>query len=171
MTGGARRVELIRLDPELDGALLGDPEYRAALGEGRWAEAAARVRAVVGRTVPASSTVVREATWAWYFTGDAETRELVGSCAYKAAPKEGVVEIAYFTYPPFEGRGYATAMARRLIELAMRSPEVRRVIAHTLPEASASTRVLGNAGMVWMGEVTDPDDGPVWRWQINLGEQ
>ena len=31
---------------------------------------------------------------------------------------DGSVEIAYFTYPDFEGQGYATLMAQRLIELA-----------------------------------------------------
>ena len=86
--------------------------------------------------------------------------------AFKSPPTaEGVVEIAYFTYPGFEGRGYATAMATKLIALASRSPDVRKVIAHTLPEPGASTRVLQKVGMTCVGEVSDPDDGRVWRWQ------
>lgn len=79
---------------------------------------------------------------------------------------EGAVEIAYFTYPGFEGQGYATEMARKLIELASGSTAVRRIIAHTLPEANASTRVLERAGMTFVGEVIDPEDGRVWRWQV-----
>ena len=75
-----------------------------------------------------------------YFVVDEGTREVVGSCAFKTLPTdEGSVEIAYFTYPGFEGRGYATEMASKLIELARRSAAVRQIIAHTLPETNAST--------------------------------
>ncbi len=172
VTGAAATVELIRLAPELDGALLDDRAYLAALREGRWSDAAARVHAVVGRSVPPSSTAVTGASWEWYFAGDTATKELVGSCAYKAAPDDdGVVEIAYFTYPQFEGRGYAKSMARRLLELARRSGAVRRVVAHTLPVESASTHVLTAVGMGWAGEVTDQEDGPVWRWHLELGDR
>ena len=101
---------------------------------------------------------------------DEATREVVGSCGFKAAPSpDGSVEIAYFTYPGFEGRGYATKMARKLIPLASSSALVRQVIAHTLPETNASTRVLAKAGMTFVGEVIDPEDGRVWRWQVQAG--
>ena len=59
-------------------------------------------------------------------------------------------------------------MATKLIALAGGSPMVRQVIAHTLPEPNASTRVLQKAGMTFAGEVIDPDDGRVWRWQSAL---
>ena len=100
---------------------------------------------------------------------DTDTREVVGSCAFKGKPTEdGTVEIAYFTYPDFEGKGYATSMARKLIELATSYTTVQRVIAHTLPEANASTRVLEKVAMSFVGEVTDPDDGRVWQWQKHI---
>jgi RimJ/RimL family protein N-acetyltransferase len=60
-------------------------------------------------------------------------------------------------------------MARKLVELARRSAAVRRVIAHTLPETNASTRVLEKVGMTFVGEVMDPEDGRVWRWQVQTG--
>ena len=81
----------------------------------------------------------------------------------------GIVEIAYFTFHGFERRGYATAMAAKLIQLAATSPAVRCVIAHTLPHASASTRVLERVGMANVGEVMNTDDGRVWRWQVQVG--
>jgi RimJ/RimL family protein N-acetyltransferase len=113
---------------------------------------------------------VDELHWDGYFVVDQETREVVGSCAFKTAPSdEGAVEIAYFTYPGFEDRGYATLMARKLVQLASRSAMVRQVIAHTLPESSASTRVLEKVGMAFVGEVVDPEDGRVWRWQLPVG--
>jgi RimJ/RimL family protein N-acetyltransferase len=43
---------------------------------------------------------------------------------------------------------------------------VRLVRAHTLPESNASTRVLTNCGFRKTAEVVDPDDGPVWRWEL-----
>ena len=167
-----REVVLVRLGPAFEDALLADLEYRDALRVGDWPRAAERVHGVVGPTVPGSAEIIDGPTWGWYFVGDGLTRDLVGSCAYKAPPTDqGEVEIAYFTYPSFEGRGYATSMARRLIELACTSQMIRRVIAHTLPTLSASTRVLAKVGMTFVGEVMDPEDGRVWRWQIENGNQ
>jgi len=109
--------------------------------------------------------------WDGYFVVDSHTREVVGSCAFKGQPTEdGTVEIAYFTYPGFEGKGYATSMARKLIELATSSTKIKRVIAHTLAEVNASTRVLERAAMSFVGEVIDPDDARVWRWQTQIRE-
>jgi RimJ/RimL family protein N-acetyltransferase len=168
----ARKVDLVKLGSVLEDALMSDAEYREALRQGNWARAAERVHGVVGPTVPRFAETVEEPTWDWYFVGDGVTRDLVGACAYKAPPTEdGEVEIAYFTYPPFEGRGYATAMARKLIAMASRSPMIGRVIAHTLPMPSASTRVLETVGMTFVGEVMDPEDGRVWRWQIESGNR
>jgi RimJ/RimL family protein N-acetyltransferase len=66
----------------------------------------------------------------------------------------------------FEGQGYGTKMAEKLIAIAAASPEVCRVIAHTLPERNASTRILEKVGMKLVGEVNDPEDGRVWRWEV-----
>ena len=54
----------------------------------------------------------------------------------------------------------------KLIEVASRSPEVRRITARTLPEPNASARVLEKVGMAFAGEVMDPEDGRVWEWQL-----
>lgn len=160
-------MELVKLGAELEDGLMNDPEYRDALRQGNWARAAERVHAVVGPTVPSSAKTIEAPTWEWYFVADGATRDLVGQCAFKAPPTdEGVVEIAYFTYPVFEGRGYATSMAGRLIGLASMSPTIGRVVEHTLPHLSASTRVLEKVGMTFVGEVMDPEDGRVWRWEI-----
>jgi RimJ/RimL family protein N-acetyltransferase len=126
---------------------------------------------VIGNDVRSTPTVESaHPEWGGYLAIDDTTNELIGSCAFKAPPSpNGVTEIAYFTYPGFEGRGYATLMARRLLELATTSPTVRRIIAHTLPERNASTRVLEKVGMHFVGEVMDPDDGRVWRWEVQVG--
>ncbi len=165
-----RNVQLVRLDPALEQALADSGEYKEALVQDNWARVADVVHQLVGRTLAAAPASVDELRWGGYFVVDHDTREVVGSCAFKNPPTdEGAVEIAYFTYPGFEGRGYATEMARKLVELASRSAAVRRVIAHTLPEMNASTRVLEKVGMAFVGEVMDPEDGRVWRWQVQVG--
>ena len=89
--------------------------------------------------------------------------QAVGLCSFKTEPNSlGEVEIAYYTFPHREGHGVATAMVRELTRRA--SPFVARVVAHTLPLENASSRVLRRCGFEPVGEVIDPEDGPVWRW-------
>ena len=91
---------------------------------------------------------------------------VVGSCGFKGPPTpEGVVEIAYGIHPEYQGKGYATEAAHALVSYSFRSNKVRVVRAHTLPEINASTRVLTKCGFQQIGEVMDPDDGRVWRWE------
>ena len=104
--------------------------------------------------------------WTGYLAVDRAQQIIVGTCSFTAPPDpEGVVEIAYFTFPPFEGRGYASAMAAGLVELAEGTGGIRRVRAHTLPEGNASTRILEKLGFERVGEAVDPEAGHVWRWE------
>ena len=106
--------------------------------------------------------------WGGYLACDTGSRQVIGTCAFKGAPDAaGCVEIAYFTFPAFEGRGYGGAMAGALVDKARASGLVRMVAAHTLPAASASTRILQRLGFTQVGTVIDdPADGPVWRWEL-----
>jgi ribosomal-protein-alanine N-acetyltransferase len=91
----------------------------------------------------------------------------VGMCGFKGPPGEdGVVEIAYGVDASHQSKGYATEAARALVRYAWESGMVRVVRAHTLPEPNASTRVLTKAGFIKLGEVIDPEDGLVWRWEL-----
>ena len=42
---------------------------------------------------------------------------------------------------------------------------MRIVRAHTLAEANASARVLRQVVLIPPGQVVDPEDGLVWRWE------
>jgi RimJ/RimL family protein N-acetyltransferase len=98
------------------------------------------------------------------------TGAAVGSCGFKAPPTaDGAVEIAYGIDPDHQGKGYATEAATALLDFAFADSRVRVVRAHTLPEANASTRVLTKCDFDCIGEVIDPDDGPVWRWEKRRG--
>ena len=91
---------------------------------------------------------------------------VIGSCAFKAPPdRQGMVEIAYGVDPPHQGRGYATEAAGAMVDFAFASGLVQLVRAHTRPENGASARVLTKSGFRNIGEVIDPDDGLVWRWE------
>jgi RimJ/RimL family protein N-acetyltransferase len=92
---------------------------------------------------------------------------VIGSCGYKGPPgTEAIVEIAYGVDSAYQGRGYATEAARALIAFAFGSGRVRLVRAHTRPAESASTRVLTKCRFERVGEVVDPEDGLVWRWEL-----
>ena len=106
-----------------------------------------------------------------YLAVDEVSGLVVGSCAFKGPPLEdGTVEIAYYTFGRYEGRGYAKGMARALISVALSSRLLRRVIAHTLPKRNPSPSALRRAGMSFVGEIRDPEDGLVWRWQLESGD-
>ena len=92
--------------------------------------------------------------------------KVIGRGGFKGPPgADGVVEIAYGVVPEHQGKGYATEAAAALVSYAFGSGQVRVVRAHTLPESNASMRVLSKCGFRRVGEVIDPDDGLVWRWE------
>ena len=91
---------------------------------------------------------------------------VVGGCGFKGPPgADSAVEIAYGVTLEHQGKGYATEAAEALVSYAFSNCEVRVVRAHTLPESHASKRVLTKCGFRHIGEVIDPDDGLVWRWE------
>src|SRR6266545_4021852 len=105
------------------------------------------LRSVGRQTVAMLQRTSSIAPWTGYLAIDRVHDVVVGTCAFTASPDAaGVVEIAYFTFPLFEGRGYASAMAVKLVEVAEGAAEIQRVCAHTLPEPNASTRILEKAG-------------------------
>ncbi len=94
------------------------------------------------------------------------TGTVIGFGGFKGPPgDDGMVEIAYGVVPDYQGKGFATEAAQALVNYAFSDGRVRIVRAHTLPEPNASTRVLTKCGFRRMGEVTDPEDGVIWRWE------
>jgi RimJ/RimL family protein N-acetyltransferase len=99
-----------------------------------------------------------------------DDRRVIGGASFKGPPdEEGVVEIAYGIVPAYQNRGYATEAASALVGFARERVDVRTIRAHTLPEPNASAHVLTKCGFQQLGEIDDPDDGPVWRWERVVG--
>jgi RimJ/RimL family protein N-acetyltransferase len=106
--------------------------------------------------------------WALGFsTVERASGSVVGGCGYKGPPDaDGVVEISYGIDPAYRGRGYATEAAGALAQFAFASGRVRLVCAHSRPENTASACVLEKSGFRLVGQVTDPEDGLVCRWEL-----
>jgi [ribosomal protein S5]-alanine N-acetyltransferase len=95
---------------------------------------------------------------------------VIGQCSFTGPPgADETVEIAYGIAPGYTNRGHAGEAAQELIAYAMASGRIRTIRAHTLPQPNASTRVLKKCGFTLLGEVTHPEDGVVWRWEMQPG--
>ena len=90
----------------------------------------------------------------------------VGGGAFKGPPREGRVEIAYYTLPELEGQGFASATARELIRIARGAVPAIVVTAQTLPTRNASTALLERLGFAFQGALQHPEDGEVWEWHL-----
>jgi RimJ/RimL family protein N-acetyltransferase len=107
-----------------------------------------------------------EDPWVHGFNIANDAGEIVGMASYKGPPVDGMVEIAYAVNPEHQGKGYATAAARDLAAYAFGTGRVQVVRAHTVPDGIASQRALLKAGLAKVGEVVDPEDGLVWRFEV-----
>jgi RimJ/RimL family protein N-acetyltransferase len=81
-----------------------------------------------------------------------------------------MVELAYGIDPPHRGCGIATEVAGALTEFAFTDGRVTIVRGHTKPDNVASARVLEKCGFRKVGEVIDPEDGLVVRWERGPAE-
>jgi RimJ/RimL family protein N-acetyltransferase len=164
------QITLLPLDEAAAESLAAGPEafaQRCSITLGPSWPAVAEIAVETARFL---ATTRARPPWGSYLALEGTARRLVGTCAFKGGPDPaGAAEIAYFTFPGEEGRGVATAMADSLVALAGSArPAATVVRAHTLPEVNASGRVLEKVGFRWVGEVIDPEDGLVWRWERAL---
>lgn len=90
----------------------------------------------------------------------------VGSGGFKGPPDEhGMVEIAYGIDPAHRRKGYATKAAKAMTNYALANDLVQLVRAHTKSDNPASDRILEKCGLQFVGQVIDPEDGLVNRWE------
>lgn len=92
--------------------------------------------------------------YAWYAItrgNDGARGMLIAAGGYFCPPANGTVEIGYSVVPEACGRGFATEMARALVERAFEHAEVEAVLAHTFDSNPASIRVLEHCGFHRVG--------------------
>jgi RimJ/RimL family protein N-acetyltransferase len=132
--------------------LAGEPEPNDPAHAGEWAGAL-------------EGTDYGTPPWCFYFARLG--KQPVGIGLFKGPPTDGVVEITYLAFLGARRRGVATAIANQLVSIA-RGQGMTRVVAHTLRKNNPSTLVLTANGFMGPTEVVDPEDGPVWRWELAL---
>ena len=159
-------ISLVRPDVALmDAALAGDAALAEAIGH----EVAPGWVSFQDALRPTRDSIASQPEgflWGTRFFVTDEPPELVGWGGFKGAPVDGVVELGYEIAEGRQGRGYATAVTRAMLAEAFADPEVSAVIAHTLPESNASTRVLEKTGFEHVGSVDD-DGQEVWRFSLS----
>lgn len=85
---------------------------------------------------------------------------------FKSPSENNRVEIAYFTFPEYEGQGVATRMAQTPIRIAFDTGPQLTIAAQTLPEENASTAILKKLGFQFVAELENSEDGKVWEWEL-----
>ena len=86
----------------------------------------------------------------------------IGGIGFHGPPDEaGRVEIGYNIIPAYEGQGYATEMARRVIEWAFQMPGIQAVTAECLDDNIGSIKVLEKVGMRRLGT-----EGNKLKWEL-----
>ena len=90
--------------------------------------------------------------------------QVVGSCSFVGQPKEGKVEIAYWTFKEYEGQGISSFACKELVAISQGADPNLTITAKTAPEHNASTRILQKTGVVFTEIVQDEEIGGAWVW-------
>jgi [ribosomal protein S5]-alanine N-acetyltransferase len=127
---------------------------------------------VFPETLPFALKLARlgQRDWGVHLFFDSSDGALVGNGGWKGPPVDGRAELGYAVAESRRNLGFATAAVRELTARG-RAGGLDCVVAHTLSTESASTSVLRKCGFTRVGEVDDPDDGPVWRWELRFAYQ
>ena len=89
-------------------------------------------------------------------------RVAIGGIGFHGGPDEaGMVEIGYNIIPEYQGRGYATEMARSIIDQAFEVQGIKVVSAECLDDNIGSIRVLEKVGMSRLGA-----EGNMLKWSV-----
>jgi RimJ/RimL family protein N-acetyltransferase len=100
-----------------------------------------------------------QASWSFYYFVLRDSPRGVGTAigvgGFKGTPADGTVEVGYSVMPAFRRRGFATEAVRGFLDFAFADARVRRVIAETMPDLTASIGVLDKVGMRFIGPGTE----------------
>lgn len=93
--------------------------------------------------------------------------QVVGTCGFTGQPRNGEVEIAYWTFKEFEGQGIASFACKELIRISHNAAPNIAITAKTSPEQNASTRILERNNFIFSGIVQDEEIGNAWLWTLS----
>ena len=102
--------------------------------------------------------------WVGYFVF--KSNQVVGTGGFIGQPKDGKVEIAYYTFKEFEGQGIATYTCKALIAISHNTDSTITITAKTAPEHNASTKILQKNNFEFTEVVQDEEIGDAWLWTL-----
>src|SRR5690606_3252620 len=126
------------------------------------AEDRARMAEVLDMYRPLYARTGIQAPWTGYFVRFGG--RIAGTCGFAGLPADGEIEIAYWTFPEFEGKGIAQAACGELLEIVRRTDATLTVVAKTAPAFDASTSILKAHDFQQAGVVQDHEIGDAWKW-------
>lgn len=106
-----------------------------------------------------------EPPWIGYLA--LEGRQCRGFGVFRGVPERQQVEMAWYTFPEFRGRGVATGLVRQLIRLARGQDSRLTLLVQTPAASTAASDVLEKFGFRLDGEQPDPDEGRIWEWSLD----
>ncbi len=90
--------------------------------------------------------------WGAWFVTLAENNQVIGDIGFKGKPdKQGVVEVGFGIIPEMHNKGIATESVRAIIEWALSSIIVKKIVAECLIDNIPSIKVLEKLGMTRTG--------------------
>jgi [ribosomal protein S5]-alanine N-acetyltransferase len=120
---------------------------RAEVPEGWPPEGTAEALLMFAAHLRRDPTLAGWLVWYWILVDPATgSRTLIGDGGFTSPPVDGMVATGYELLPAYRGKGYATEAVRALVDWAFAHPEVRKVVAETLPDNEPSIRVLQRTG-------------------------
>jgi RimJ/RimL family protein N-acetyltransferase len=97
-----------------------------------------------------------------------EDNEVVGLCSIVAPPTPGAIQIGYGVTSSRRRRGVATRAIAALAAWAAADPRVLALKAETSVHNGPSQRALERNGFEKTGDRSDPEDGDLFCWTLNV---
>lgn len=139
-------------------------EQIKALVPNDWTKFGERALAFSLEKIKSSET---EKDWWSYLPILKSENRLIGLCGYKGSPDEnGMVEIGYEIKNDYHNKGFATEIANALIEDAFKNEKITYILAHTLGQDNASTKVLKKCGFEKVQDIENSELGTIWKWEL-----
>lgn len=90
--------------------------------------------------------------WGAWFVTLADNNQVIGDIGFKGKPdKQGIVEVGFGIIPETHNKGIATESVRAIIEWALSSIIVKKIVAECLIDNIPSIKVLEKLGMTRTG--------------------
>ena len=104
--------------------------------------------------------------WVGYFV--VRKYQIVGFGGFVGQPKDGKVEISYWTFKEFERQGIASFACNELVSIAYQTDPSLTITAKTAPAHNASTKILEKNNFLFTEIVQDEEIGDAWLWTYKV---